>query len=56
MLALGAAESGATTFCSRSKLTGLIIPIMRPVGLTPEKQCYSVLLLQIFRKVDINER
>ena len=29
---------------------------MSPVHFTPEKQCYSVLILQIFREADIKER
>jgi hypothetical protein len=30
--------------------TGPIIPIMSPALLTPEKECYTVLILQIFRE------
>jgi hypothetical protein len=36
--------------------TGLIIGFMGPVFLTPEKQCYTVLFLQIFREVVIHAR
>jgi hypothetical protein len=40
----------------RCNLTGLIISIMGPAPLTPEKECYSVLFLQMFPKADIKER
>ena len=36
--------------------TGLIIPIMSPAHFTPEKQCYSVLVLRIFRRPVIPPR
>jgi hypothetical protein len=36
--------------------TGLIILFMSPALFTPEKQCYSVLILQIFREAVIKER
>jgi hypothetical protein len=29
---------------------------MSPAPFTPEKECYSVLILQFFRKADIKER
>jgi chromosome segregation and condensation protein ScpB len=38
------------------RATGVIIPIMSPAPLTPEKECYSVLILQIFGKPDIKLR
>jgi hypothetical protein len=36
--------------------TGRIIAFMSPAPFTPEKECYTVLFLQIFREPDINER
>jgi hypothetical protein len=33
-----------------------IIEFMGPAPFTPEKECYTVLFLQIFREPDINER
>ena len=37
-------------------VTGPIIGFMSPALFTPEKQCYSVLILQFFRKADIKAR
>jgi hypothetical protein len=36
--------------------TGLIIAFMSPVVFTPEKECYSVLILQFSRRADIKRR
>jgi hypothetical protein len=35
---------------ARERGAGRIIAIMSPVRLTPEKECYSVLILRIFGK------
>jgi chromosome segregation and condensation protein ScpB len=47
---------GALHLALSIKGTGPIIAIMSPVSWTPEKECYSVLILQIFGEPDIKLR